>query len=142
MLVLPPAEPRCSSARAIINGEAVTSAEAAEAGQVGLWIDLSGCAVCRKGVPATCSGTLVAPPLVLSARHCLDTPRSLNGTLEKVVFGSDMFAKGAQARGVAAVASTSDYGIEAAGNEAHTAGQEWDGRVRWRLGRRRARRAQ
>jgi len=103
-------------ARAIVNGDAVSDAEAAASGSVGLWIDLSGCSVCRKDKPATCSGTLVAPTLVLSARHCLDTPRMLNGTLERVVFGSDMFGAGAS-RDVVAVKSTSDYGIETAGND-------------------------
>jgi len=103
-------------ARAIVNGDVVSDAEAAATGSVGLWIDLSGCSVCRKDKPATCSGTLVAPTLVLSARHCLDTPRMLNGTLERVVFGSDMFGAGAS-RDVVAVKSTSDYGIETAGND-------------------------
>jgi len=103
-------------AQAIVNGESVTDAEAAAAGAVGLWIDLSGCSVCRKGLPATCSGTLISPTLVLSARHCLDTPRALNGTLDRVVFGSDMFAAN-MARKVAAVATTADYGIETAGND-------------------------
>ncbi|EOD07764.1 hypothetical protein EMIHUDRAFT_218328 [Emiliania huxleyi CCMP1516] len=108
----PPRRP----ARAIVNGDSVSDAEAAATGSVGLWIDLSGCSVCRKDKPATCSGTLVAPTLVLSARHCLDTPRMLNGTLERVVFGSDMFGAGAS-RDVVAVKSTSDYGIETAGND-------------------------
>lgn len=72
----------------IVNGEAVSDAEAAATGAVGLWIDLTNCSVCRKGLPATCSGTLIAPNLVLSARHCLDTPAALNGTLERVVFGT------------------------------------------------------
>lgn len=101
---------------AIVNGESVSDAEAASSGSVGLWIDLSGCSVCRKNVPATCSGTLVAPTLVLSARHCLDTPKALNGTLERVVFGSDMFSS-KMSRDVVAVASTSDYGIETTGND-------------------------
>ena len=66
-------------ARAIVNGAAVTDAEAASTGTVGLYIDLEGCQVCRKGVPATCTGTLVAPDLVLSAKHCIDVPfRSLS----------------------------------------------------------------
>ena len=56
----------------IVNGAAVTDAEAASTGTVGLYIDLEGCQVCRKGVPATCTGTLVAPDLVLSAKHCID----------------------------------------------------------------------
>lgn len=64
-----------SPAEAIINGDAVTDAEAAAAGVVGLYIDLEGCSICRKGLPATCTGTLIGPDLVLSARHCSDVPR-------------------------------------------------------------------
>ena len=71
-------------ASAIVRGDAVGDAEAAAAGAVGLWIELSGCTVCRKDLPATCTGTLVAPDLVLSARHCIDTPASLNGTLDRL----------------------------------------------------------
>lgn len=62
--------------------------------------------VCRKGLPATCSGTLIAPNLVLSARHCLDTPAALNGTLERVVFAADMFSDSAVSRPVEKVLST------------------------------------
>ena len=61
-------------ASAIVRGADVADAEAAATGAVGLYIDLTGCTVCRKGVPATCTGTLVAPDLVLSARHCTDVP--------------------------------------------------------------------
>jgi hypothetical protein len=71
--------------------------------------------VCRKGLPATCSGTLIAPNLVLSARHCLDTPAALNGTLDRVVFASDMLSKSAVSRSVEKVVSTRDYGISAEG---------------------------
>ena len=95
----------------------MSDAEAAASGVVGLYIDLTGCQICRKGVPATCTGTLVAPDLVLSARHCSDVPASLNGTLEKVVFGSDMFKPGAQSRAIERFVSTSDYGIDTAGND-------------------------
>ena len=57
-------------ASAIVRGDAVGDAEAAAAGAVGLWIELSGCTVCRKDLPATCTGTLVAPDLVLSGYSC------------------------------------------------------------------------
>ena len=88
------------AARAIIKGDTVSDAEAAASGVVGLYIDLTGCTICRKGLPATCTGTLIAPDLVLSARHCSDVPRELNGTLQKVVFGSDMLKSGAPSRDV------------------------------------------
>lgn len=104
-------------ASAIVNGAKVTDAEAAAAGVVGLYIDLSGCKVCRKGVPATCTGTLIAPDLVLSARHCSDVPASLNGTLEKVVFGSDMLQTGAPSRQIERIVSPADYGINVEGND-------------------------
>ena len=104
-------------ARAIVNGAAVTDAEAASTGTVGLYIDLEGCQVCRKGVPATCTGTLVAPDLVLSAKHCIDVPRDLNGTLTRVVFASDMLKAGAPSVDVERYVTTSDYGIETAGND-------------------------
>lgn len=104
-------------ASAIVRGEDVSDAEAASAGVVGLYIDLTGCTICRKGVPATCTGTLIAPNLVLSARHCSDVPRELNGTLEKVVFAADMLAPGAESRYIEKIVSTADYGIETAGND-------------------------
>lgn len=104
-------------ARAIVNGVAVSDAEAASTGTVGLYIDLEGCQVCRKGVPATCTGTLVAPDLVLSAKHCIDVPRDLNGTLTRVVFASDMLKAGAPSIDVERYVTTSDYGIETAGND-------------------------
>ena len=50
----------------MVRGDSVDNAEAAATGSVGLWIDLTDCSVCRKGLPATCSGTLIAPDLVLS----------------------------------------------------------------------------
>ena len=106
-----------SPARAIVKGETVTDTEAAAAGVVGLYIDLEGCSVCRKGVPATCTGTLIAPDLVLSARHCSDVPRELNGTLTRVVFGSDMLQANAPSRDVDRYVSTADYNIETAGND-------------------------
>ena len=102
---------------AIVNGDAVSDAEAAASGVVGLYIDLTGCKICRKGVPATCTGTLVAPDLVLSARHCSDVPASLNGTLDKVVYGSDMLNADAPSRQVEKFVSTADYGIDTAGND-------------------------
>jgi hypothetical protein len=104
-------------ASAIVNGDPVSDAEAAAAGVVGLYIDLSGCTVCRKGVPATCTGTLIAPDLVLSARHCSDVPASLNGTLEKVVFGSNMLSSKAYSVPIESFVSTADYGIDTAGND-------------------------
>ena len=104
-------------AGAIINGDSVSDAEAAAAGVVGLYIDLSGCTICRKGVPATCTGTLVAPDLVLSARHCSDVPASLNGTLESVKFGSDMLSSKAATVPIEKFVSTADYGIDTAGND-------------------------
>jgi len=105
------------AARAIIKGDTVSDAEAAASGVVGLYIDLTGCTICRKGLPATCTGTLIAPDLVLSARHCSDVPRELNGTLQKVVFGSDMLKSGAPSRDVERYVSTADYGIDTAGND-------------------------
>jgi len=108
---------RSQRASSIVNGDIVTDAEAAAVGAVGLYIDLSGCTVCRKGVPATCTGTLIAPDLVLSARHCSDVPASLNGTLSKVVFGADMLRPDAPSREVEKFVSTADYGIETAGND-------------------------
>ena len=53
-------------ASAVVRGDSVDNAEAAATGSVGLWIDLTDCSVCRKNLPATCSGTLIAPDLVLS----------------------------------------------------------------------------
>merc|ERR1719469_1841114 len=58
-------------AQAIVRGDAVDDAAAAQVGAVGLWIDLTDCSVCRKGLPATCSGTLIAPDLVLSVANKL-----------------------------------------------------------------------
>ena len=55
---------------------------------------------------------------MLSARHCSDVPRELNGTLDKVVFGSDMLRAGAPARTVERFVSTAEYGIETAGRTA------------------------
>ena len=104
-------------ASAIINGDSVSDAEAAASGVVGLYINLDGCQICRKGVPATCTGTLIAPDLVLSARHCSDVPASLNGTLEKVVFGSDMLSPKAASVPIEKFVSTADYGIDTAGND-------------------------
>ena len=98
-------------ASAIVRGDAVDDAAAAQVGAVGLWIDLTDCSVCRKGLPATCSGTLIAPDLVLSASHCIDFPRELNGTLDRVVFGADMFDTSAPTRKVAALKTTADYGL-------------------------------
>ena len=106
-----------SPARAILGGEAVTNKEAASAGAVGLYIDVSGCSVCRKDIPATCSGTLVGPDLVLSARHCIDVPRELNGTLTKVVFGADIRDARAPSRAVEKIVTTADYGINSDGSD-------------------------
>lgn len=104
-------------ASAIVNGDAVSDAEAAASGVVGLYIDLTGCTVCRRGVPATCTGTLIAPDLVLSARHCSDVPAALNGTLERVVFGSNMLSPKAYSVPIESFVSTADYGIDTAGND-------------------------
>lgn len=106
-----------TAAPAIVNGIPMGDAEAAAVGAVGLYIDLSGCAVCRQGIPATCTATLVAPDLVLSARHCADIPQSLNGTLQKVVFAANMLDPAAQSREVERVVSPEDYGIDSAGND-------------------------
>lgn len=100
------------AASAIVRGEAVDDAEAAQVGAVGLWIDLSQCSVCRKGLPATCSGTLIAPDLVLSASHCIEFPQALNGTLDRVVFGSDMFNKDAPVSKIKAIKTAADYGLK------------------------------
>eukprot|EP00306_Pavlova_sp_CCMP459_P013398 CAMPEP_0185196512 /NCGR_PEP_ID=MMETSP1140-20130426/37731_1 /TAXON_ID=298111 /ORGANISM="Pavlova sp., Strain CCMP459" /LENGTH=48 /DNA_ID= /DNA_START= /DNA_END= /DNA_ORIENTATION= len=45
------------------------------------------CSVCKKGLPAACTGVLIGPQLVLSASHCLDMTDGLGGKLTKVVFG-------------------------------------------------------
>ena len=79
--------------RAVIAGYDTTLSEAHQTGAVALWIDLTGCDVCRHDVPAACSGTLVADDLVLSAQHCVDIPETLNGKLTKVVFGTNIFDK-------------------------------------------------
>jgi hypothetical protein len=100
------------AASAIVRGEAVDDAEAAQVGAVGLWIDLSQCSVCRKGLPATCSGTLIAPDLVLSASHCIEFPQALNGTLDRVVFSSDMFNKDAPVSKIKAIKTAADYGLK------------------------------
>lgn len=81
----------------MIQGAEVSTSEAAAAGAVGLWIDLTDCAICRHDVPAVCSGTLVAPRLVLSARHCIDETAELGGRLTKVVFAPSVFAAPAAA---------------------------------------------
>lgn len=95
----------------------MTVAEAAAAGAVGLYIDLSGCSVCRKDVPATCSGTLVAPDLVLSAKHCVDISAELNGRLTKVVFAPNMLDRNAPFQEVERVVSTADYGVTSQGGD-------------------------
>ena len=100
-----------ASVSAVIKGTPVDDAEAAAVGAVGLWIDLDGCSVCRKGLPATCTGTLIAPDLVLSAQHCIDIPKELNGTLDRVIFGANMFKKGVPERRIQAYKTTSEYGF-------------------------------
>ena len=84
-----------SPANAVVQGRAASLDEAKAAGTVALWIDLAGCDVCRHDVPAACTGTLIADDLVLSAQHCIDIPDELGGKLTKVVFGADMFSRGA-----------------------------------------------
>jgi len=86
-----------------------------QAGAVGLWIDLQGCSVCRHDVPAACSGTLIAPDLVLSARHCLDIPRELNGTLDRVVFSNNLLDPKAPSSKVLDVRVPADYGTQSKG---------------------------
>ena len=103
--------------RAIINGDVVSREEAAAVGAVGLWIDLDGCEVCRHDVPAACTGTLVAPNLVLSAKHCIDVPDELGGKLTKVVFSNDIFDKKAPVAYVDRFIRTSDYGMASAKEE-------------------------
>ena len=98
-------------ASAMVRGDPVDNAEAAATGSVGLWIDLTDCTVCRKGLPATCSGTLIAPDLVLSAQHCIDFPKAVNGTLDRVVFGADMFDKSAPTSKIVGLKTTADYGL-------------------------------
>ena len=95
----------------MVRGDPVDNAEAAATGSVGLWIDLTDCTVCRKGLPATCSGTLIAPDLVLSAQHCIDFPKEVNGTLDRVVFGADMFDKSAPTSKIVGLKTTADYGL-------------------------------
>mmetsp|Transcript_35471 Transcript_35471/g.80038 ORF Transcript_35471/g.80038 Transcript_35471/m.80038 type:complete len:366 (+) Transcript_35471:1666-2763(+) len=109
-------------ADAVINGASVSKAEAAAAGAVGLWIDLANCTVCRHDVPAACSGTLISEDLVLSAKHCLDIPEELNGTLSRVVFSNSLFDKAAESSPVAAFRKTSDYSFAAAGPSAGSSG--------------------
>ena len=98
-------------ASAMVRGDPVDNAEAAATGSVGLWIDLTDCTVCRKGLPATCSGTLITPDLVLSAQHCIDFPKEVNGTLDRVVFGADMFDKSAPTSKIVGLKTTADYGL-------------------------------
>ena len=97
-------------ADAVINGASVSKAEAAAAGAVGLWIDLANCTVCRHDVPAACSGTLISEDLVLSAKHCLDIPEELNGTLSRVVFSNSLFDKAAESSPVAAFRIAAELG--------------------------------
>ena len=85
-----------------------TLSEAHQTGAVALWIDLTGCDVCRHDVPAACSGTLIADDLVLSAQHCVDIPETLNGKLTKVVFGTNIFDKKATSVPVARYLRPSD----------------------------------
>ena len=94
--------------RAVIAGYDTTLSEAHQTGAVALWIDLTGCDVCRHDVPAACSGTLIADDLVLSAQHCVDIPETLNGKLTKVVFGTNIFDKKATSVPVARCLRPSD----------------------------------
>ncbi len=94
--------------RAVIAGYDTTLSEAHQTGAVALWIDLTGCDVCRHDVPAACSGTLIADDLVLSAQHCVDIPETLNGKLTKVVFGTNIFDKKATSVPVARYLRPSD----------------------------------
>ena len=94
--------------RAVIAGYDTTLSGAHQTGAVALWIDLTGCDVCRHDVPAACSGTLIADDLVLSAQHCVDIPETLNGKLTKVVFGTNIFDKKATSVPVARYLRPSD----------------------------------
>lgn len=80
-------------ARGVVAGPAASLADAKASGAVALWIEMTGCDICRHDVPAACTGTLIADDLVLSAQHCIDVPESLKGSLTKVVFGTDIFDK-------------------------------------------------
>merc|ERR1719482_1218722 len=99
--------------RAVIAGYDTTLSEAHQTGAVALWIDLTGCDVCRHDVPAACSGTLIADDLVLSAQHCVDIPETLNGKLTKVVFGTNIFDKKATSVPVAVPPALGRAGTEA-----------------------------
>ena len=100
----------------IINGAEVSQAEAASAGAVGLWIDLKNCDVCRHDVPAACSGVLIAPDLILSAKHCVEIPESLNGTLERAIFSNNIFDLNAPSIPIIDFKKASEYGVSAAGD--------------------------
>jgi len=70
------------------------------------------CSVCKKGLPAACTGVLIGPQLVLSASHCLDMTDGLGGKLTKVVFGTSLLDSDARSIPVERYVLASKYGIE------------------------------
>jgi len=72
----------------VVAGRDLSESETAALGLVALVVDAT-----RPDRTGLCSGTLIAPRLVLTAGHCLSNPR---GVLRVAVFGSDAFASGAK----------------------------------------------
>merc|ERR1711972_791272 len=107
---------RSLPAAAIVDGDQPDLVDLQETGAVGVYIDLTDCKVCKKGIPGTCSGTLIAPDLVLSAKHCLDVPQELGGKLDRVVFGPSLTDEKAETRKVIKTATTAEYGYKVDGN--------------------------
>lgn len=89
-----------ASARAIVDGTEVTgdpAVVAIGARRIG----------CGDALGVRCTGTLIAPHLILTAAHCVKDPR-LGSDLE-VLFGSDATAPDARVQRVAAVHTHPDY---------------------------------